>query len=77
MADEVLTERRDNVLVVTINRPEAKNAVNEAVARGVAAAMDELDGDDDLRVGVITGAGGTFCAGMDLKAFLSGEVPVI
>ena len=55
MPDEVLTERRDNVLVVTINRPEAKNAVNEAVARGVAAAMDELDGDDDLRVGVITG----------------------
>ena len=77
MADEVLTERRDNVLVVTINRPEAKNAVNEAVARGVAGAMDELDGDDDLRVGVITGAGGTFCAGMDLKAFLAGEVPVI
>jgi enoyl-CoA hydratase len=77
MADEVLTERRDNVLVVTINRPGAKNAVNEAVARGVAAAMDELDGDDDLRVGVITGAGGTFCAGMDLKAFLAGEVPVV
>ena len=77
MADEVLTERRDNILVVTINRPEAKNAVNEAVARGVAAAMDELDGDDNLRVGVITGAGGTFCAGMDLKAFLAGEVPVV
>ena len=77
MADEVLTDRRDNVLDVTINRPEAKNAVNEAVARGVAAAMDELDADDDLRVGVITGAGGTFCAGMDLKAFLSGEVPVV
>jgi enoyl-CoA hydratase len=77
MAEEVLTERRDNVLLVTINRPEAKNAVNEAVAQGVAAAMDELDGDDDLRVGVITGAGGTFCAGMDLKAFLAGEVPVV
>src|SRR5215212_2983216 len=77
MAQEVLTERRDNVLLVTINRPEAKNAVNEAVAQGVAAAMDELDRVDDLRVGVITGTGGTFCAGMDLKAFLAGELPVV
>ncbi|MGH3362006.1 MAG: crotonase/enoyl-CoA hydratase family protein [Nocardioides sp.] len=77
MSDEVLTERRDGVLLVTLNRREAKNAVNQAIAQGVAAAMDELDGDDDLRVGVLTGAGGTFCAGMDLKAFLAGEVPVI
>jgi enoyl-CoA hydratase len=77
MADEVLTETRGNVLVVTINRPEAKNSVNAAVAAGVAAALDELDADDDLRVGVLTGAGGTFCAGMDLKAFLRGESPVV
>ncbi len=77
MSDEVLTEHRDGVLLITINRPDAKNAVNQAVAEGVAAAVDELDGDDALRVGVLTGAGGTFCAGMDLKAFLSGEVPVI
>lgn len=75
--DAVLTERRDHTLVVTLNRPEARNAVNQAVAQGVAAAMDELDGSDDLRVGVLTGAGGTFCAGMDLKAFMAGEVPVI
>ena len=77
MSDEVLTERRDGVLLITINRPDAKNAVNQAVAQGVAAAVDELDGDDELRVAVLTGAGGTFCAGMDLKAFLAGEVPVI
>ena len=75
--DAVLTERRDGVLVITINRPEAKNAVNGAVAAGIAAALDELDSSDDLRVGVLTGAGGVFSAGMDLKAFLTGEVPVI
>lgn len=73
----VLVERRSEILVVTINRPAAKNAVNGDVARGVAAAIDELDGDDELRVGVLTGAGGTFSAGMDLKAFLSGDVPII
>jgi enoyl-CoA hydratase len=72
---EVLTQRQDGVLIVTINRPEAKNAVNKAVAEGIAAAMDELDADGDLRAGVITGAGGTFCSGMDLKAFLRGELP--
>jgi len=77
MTDEVLTETRDGVLVITINRPQAKNAVNAAVATGVAAALDELDRSDDLRVGVLTGAGGTFCAGMDLKAFLTGESPVV
>jgi enoyl-CoA hydratase len=74
---EVLTEVRNGILIVTLNRPEAKNAVNRAVAEGVAAAMDRLDAEDDLRVGIITGAGGTFCAGMDLKAFLKGEVPRI
>ena len=70
---EVLTERRDGVFVMTINRPDARNAVNGAVAEGMAAAMDELDSDDDLRVGIVTGAGGYFSAGMDLKAFASGE----
>jgi enoyl-CoA hydratase len=77
VADEVLVERRDMVQVITINRPEAKNALNRAVAEAVAAAVDELDESDDLRVGVLTGAGGTFSAGMDLKAFLSGETPSI
>jgi enoyl-CoA hydratase len=77
MTDAVLTETRDRVLVVTINRPESKNAINGAVAAGMASALDRLDGDDELRAGVLTGAGGTFCAGMDLKAFLSGDLPVI
>src|SRR3954465_11608891 len=77
MSDQpaVLTERRDGVLVVTLNRPEVRNAVNRAVAEGIAAALDELDGDDALAVGVLTGAGRGFCAGMDLKAFVAGEVP--
>src|SRR5213080_5410014 len=71
----VLTERRDNVLLITLNRPEARNAVNLALAEGVASALDELDADGDLAVGVITGAGAGFCAGMDLKAFVTGERP--
>src|ERR687890_466086 len=71
----VLTERRDGVLLITLNRPEARNAVNLPVAEGVAAALYELDADDALSVGVLTGAGGGFCAGMDLKAFVTGERP--
>src|SRR5437879_2820138 len=71
----VLTERRDGVLVITLNRPEVRNAVNAAVAEGIAGALDELDADDDLAVGVLTGAGGFFCAGMDLGAFVKGESP--
>jgi len=63
------------VLVITIARPAQRNAVNRAVADGIAAAVDRLDGDDDLRAGVLTGAGGYFCAGMDLKAFATGERP--
>ncbi len=77
MPEPVLVERRGAVQVITINRPEAKNALDAAVARGVAAAVDELDGDGELRAGVLTGAGGTFSAGMDLKAFLRGERPAI
>jgi enoyl-CoA hydratase/carnithine racemase len=76
MPDEpVLAERRDGVLLITLNRPQARNAVNLALAEGVAAALDGLDADDDLAVGVITGAGAGFCAGMDLKAFVTGERP--
>jgi enoyl-CoA hydratase/carnithine racemase len=71
----VLTERRDRVLLITINRPDQRNAVNAAVAQGIAAALDELDADDALSLGVITGAGKGFCAGMDLKAFVTGERP--
>src|SRR5258708_18545460 len=77
MSDAVLTEEDGGVLVITINRPEAKNAVNAAVAEGIAAALDELDSRKDLAVGILTGAGGTFSAGMDLKGFLKGENPFI
>ncbi|MGY1722678.1 crotonase/enoyl-CoA hydratase family protein [Blastococcus sp. SYSU DS0533] len=73
----VLVERRGAVQVITINRPEARNALDGAVARAVAAAVDELDADGDLRAGVLTGAGGSFSSGMDLKAFLRGESPSI
>jgi enoyl-CoA hydratase len=71
----VLTERRDNVLLITLNRPEVRNAVNGAVAEGVAHALDDLDADEQLSVGILTGAGGYFCAGMDLGAFVRGESP--
>ena len=77
MSEEVLTSEEDGILVVTINRPEAKNAMTKAAAEGIAAAMDRLDSDDNLRVGILTGAGGTFCSGMDLKGFLRGESPSI
>ena len=71
----VLTERRDNVLLITLNRPEVRNAVNAALAAGVAGALEELDADEGLSVGVLTGAGGFFSAGMDLGAFVRGESP--
>lgn len=73
----VLVEARDGVQIITINRPQAKNALNGDVARSIAAAVDELDESDQLRVGVLTGAGGTFCSGMDLKAFLTGDMPLV
>jgi enoyl-CoA hydratase len=77
VTQEVLVERRGSVQVITLNRPEAKNALNAAVAQRVADAVDELDSDPDLRVGVLTGAGGVFSAGMDLKAFMKGETPAV
>lgn len=76
MSDEVLVSVADGVLEVTINRPEAKNAMTKAAAEGIAAAMDRLDAESDLRCAILTGAGGTFCSGMDLKGFLAGEMPV-
>jgi enoyl-CoA hydratase len=74
---EVLVDQRDRILIITINRPKAKNAVNAAVSRGLADAVDRLDGDPGLSVGILTGAGGSFCAGMDLKAFARGENVVV
>lgn len=72
---DVLVERDGKTLVVTINRPQARNAVDASVARQVAHAVDTLEADDDLTLGILTGAGGFFSAGMDLKAFLRGESP--
>jgi enoyl-CoA hydratase len=77
MSGEVIVERSDSVLVITINRPAARNAINRAAAAAIAEAMDELDEQPELSAGVLTGAGGTFCAGMDLKAFLAGERPSV
>ncbi|WP_206001849.1 crotonase/enoyl-CoA hydratase family protein [Paraburkholderia aromaticivorans] len=73
VTEELIVDISDGVQCITINRPHARNACNFAVAQAIAAALDELDRRDDLRVAIITGAGGTFCAGMDLKAFLRGE----
>ena len=74
MTEDVIVEHEDGLVIVTINRPKQRNAVNRAVSYGVCEAIDELDRRADLRVGILTGAGGTFCSGMDLKAFLRGEV---
>src|SRR6201997_155355 len=74
MGDAVTVEYGDGVIEITINRPEARNAINGAVRDGIAEAVTELDASDDLAIGILTGAGGTFCAGMDLKAFLAGEL---
>ena len=73
----VLTECHDGVLTITINRPAQRNAVNRDVALAVASALDLLDSDPALSVGVLTGAGGTFSAGMDLKAFANGQTPIL
>ncbi|HZN83886.1 MAG TPA: crotonase/enoyl-CoA hydratase family protein [Mycobacterium sp.] len=73
----VLTERHDGVLTITINRPARKNAISREVAVQLATALDLLDTDPTLSVGVLTGAGGTFSAGMDLKAFANGQTPIL
>ena len=74
MADEILRERRGHVEILTINRPEARNAINGAVSPGMAETLDELTEDPECWVVVLTGSGDkAFCAGMDLKAFASGE----
>ncbi|RDC60600.1 2-(1,2-epoxy-1,2-dihydrophenyl)acetyl-CoA isomerase [Alteripontixanthobacter maritimus] len=75
--EELTTRVDDGVLIITINRPDARNAMNKAAAEGIAAALDRLDSEDDLRVAILTGAGGTFCSGMDLKGFLRGESPSV
>jgi enoyl-CoA hydratase len=74
---EVLIERLDAVLVITLNRPEARNAINGSMSRAICAAIDELEAEPALRAGVLTGSGRAFSAGMDLKAFLTGDLPDI
>jgi len=77
MADEILRERRGHVELLTINRPEARNAINRATAIALSDALDECETDDDVWVVVLTGAGDkAFSAGMDLKAFATGEFPI-
>ena len=77
MANEVTTEIRDRVMLITLNRPDAMNAVNLDLAEQLAASLDELDQNNDLSVGVLTGAGRGFCAGMDLKEFVSKGMPMV
>src|SRR5215207_9205796 len=72
----VLTEARGRVLLITLNRPEAMNAINTDLAQGLLRAVEQLDGDDGLTAGVLTGAGRGFCAGMDLKAFATSGPPI-
>jgi len=75
MADEILTETHGRVRLITLNRPEARNAVNSALGLALVAAIEELDSDEGLTAGVLTGAGRGFSAGMDLKAFASEGPP--
>jgi enoyl-CoA hydratase len=77
MSDEVQTTVEHGVMLVTINRPEARNAINAAAAKGIAQAMDELDSNPAVRLAILTGSNNTFCSGMDLKAFVRGEVTLL
>jgi enoyl-CoA hydratase len=76
VSEEVLVVEADGVLEVTINRPDQRNAMTKAASEAMSAAWDRLDADPALRCAILTGAGGTFCSGMDLKGFLKGELPV-
>jgi enoyl-CoA hydratase len=75
VADEVLTEMRGRVLCITLNRPDARNAVNTALGQALLAAVERLDEDDDVGAAVLTGSGKGFSAGMDLKAFATDGFP--
>ncbi|MPY94636.1 MAG: crotonase/enoyl-CoA hydratase family protein [Acidimicrobiia bacterium] len=77
MPETVLTERRGKVLLITLNRPDARNSVNRELAEAMAAVLDDFDADDQVAVGVLNGAGKGFSAGMDLKGFAGGERPML
>jgi enoyl-CoA hydratase len=77
MADEILRERHGHIEVLTINRPDARNAINKATAEALSDALDDCETDRDIWVVVLTGSGDkAFSAGMDLKAFATGEFPI-
>lgn len=73
LSSSLLIERDGAVLIITINRPEVRNAIDRATSEAIASAMDQLDNDPTLSIGILTGHGQHFCSGMDLKAFLRGE----
>ncbi|MEM5430542.1 crotonase/enoyl-CoA hydratase family protein [Cupriavidus oxalaticus] len=75
MSDTLQLETRGNTLLITMNRPQARNAMDFETATALAAAIDQLESRDGLAVAILTGAGGTFCSGMDLKGFLEGKRP--
>ncbi len=78
MSELVTLERIGKVMLITLNRPEARNAINLETAQALAQALDEFDADPGIAVGVLTGANNTFCAGMDLKAFAkTGQRPYV
>jgi enoyl-CoA hydratase len=75
--DELLVTEDASVIILTMNRPRQRNAMTRTLGEMIAAALDELDQRDDLAAAVLTGAGGTFCSGMDLKGFLAGDLPTV
>jgi len=77
MSEELLVSVEDGIMTMTMNRPQAKNAMNKSMSHAIAEAVDRFEADADIRVAILTGAGGTFCSGMDLKGFLAGETPVV
>ncbi|MEI2416816.1 crotonase/enoyl-CoA hydratase family protein [Orrella sp. JC864] len=78
MSELIKVDIVDGIQIITVNRPEAKNAINLQTAQQLAAALEQMDASPDVRIGILTGAGGTFCAGMDLKAFAQkGERPYV
>ncbi|QRR33990.1 crotonase/enoyl-CoA hydratase family protein [Hydrogenophaga sp. YM1] len=77
MASTVMVEIQGNIQIMTLSHPEARNAATREMAEAMVAALDALDDDPVAQVGVLTGAGGTFCSGMDLKGFLQGKRPFV
>ncbi len=77
LANELLVEVQDGIMVMTMNRPQARNAMNKNMSQLIANAIDQFEADNDIRVAILTGGPETFCSGMDLKGFLAGETPVV